>query len=290
MALFRTIALAALLCLAAPAAAQDPAVVYPPMEQRIAAAAQASRAASQMIAYDQAAWHATDQFLADAGSDTQSEIAARFPGAAGFVVIPTETQGQLEVLFVANRAEGPVAVASYIAEGSTILSGAIFAPGSERPLSPLAKRMFDAHNALLAAAAENSAGLCAPGTPNTLVLPPDESGVIHAYLLTPQTDPNSYPLGGHYRATIQPDGTVSEFRALYQDCLPITWDPEASDLPMQSFIATHSLDPQPNEIHGFVSYYVPFPMGIVTGDSIWIVIGGEIGEAVPMDAETGEIP
>lgn len=255
------------------------------LDLRVAAAQAAERRGAELYAYDQAAWHATDRFVADAGGGDPAAIAARFPGAAGYVVVPTDDPAVLETLFVARRAGALIAVDSYRTRGDQVIAGGLLTGDEQHPLSPIAAAMFTARDTLLRQAEADHAMLCTDSAPNTLVLPPDAAGTISAYLLSSATDADSYPLGGHYRMDLPADGAPGPLRPLARSCLAARWDRSQPDWEMSAFFVTSLLTDHPSEIHAFVSHYAPVPLGVITNDAVWLVVGGAVAEPVAFDED-----
>ena len=112
---------------------------------------------------------------------------------------------------------------------------------------------------------------------NSVVLPPrrpDEP--IYVYLLTPQTDGNAVPFGGHYRATVGADGKVSEIRPFTNTCIAMPLKPPKGPKPV-ALVITHLLDDVPTEIHVFSSYVAHMPVMVGTRDGrVWAVDRGLI--------------
>jgi hypothetical protein len=263
--LCRLIGIAAL-ALAVPASAQSDV----PAELAAAAAAAEARG-QQMYLYDQAAWHATDRFVAEFDLNNSSFM-------RGYIVLPRD-DGMLDTVFFGEIDGALVEVARYRVEGSEVVAGGVLEAVDRPPLSLLAVRMADARQTALNHASEQEFGLCADARPNTVVLPPDGSGNIAVYILTPQVSNEAYPLGGHFRVDIDPDGKVAASRRFLNSCFMLQMPrAEGGNSPV-AMVVSHLLDPQPTEIHMFVSRYfgLPIYVGTTANDLLWKVSAGQIG-------------
>jgi len=215
--------------------------------------------------YDQAAWHGAD------------DIRAHFPSllneAVGYVVTGDESHAEL-VFF-----DGPKSRAVYRA---AVANGRILKSGPASPdrveLTQLERRMIDAKDKALAAFKEANVGVCAEAIPNLAALPPDTpGGPIIVYLMTPQINPNTFPLGGHYSVEVHSDGSTGQVRRFTNSCvdMPRNQRPEGEPAP---FVITHLLDPTPTEIHVFTSLASNVPLVVLTHPRgrMWVVDGNSV--------------
>ncbi len=162
-----------------------------------------------LYAYDQAAWHGTDAFLA-LHPDTNGlahYICLKTP-AGWEVVFPrwNETHDRLMVAYEAKQAGGP--------ESYTAVK---YDPPREGPDDLVAKER----------ALELAIGDF--GTPNrsynTAILP-SEDGNLYVYLYPGQTKSDVWPLGGDVRYTISADGKrIVEKIQLHKAILDMEFDP-----------------------------------------------------------------
>lgn len=231
----------------------------------------AERRGRDMYLYDQAAWHATDALVEEV--DT-----AAIENPRGYIVVPRDGDAMLDTLFLQEVDGQLVSFARYTMDGSTVVSGEadIAAPV---PLSPLAQRMAAVRGPAIGAMADAQYGLCSETPPNTLTLPPEADGSIAFYLLTSTVAEDTYPLGGHYRALVAPDGTVATTKRFMNSCfdLPLRAPnaPEGSvGRPGIQFIHGDV----PSEIHVFASFYFPDGLYVITSsnDMLWLVEQGRI--------------
>lgn len=260
--MIRTLAAAAILALTPPAYAQVQS------QPRVSAAEQAAidlaLARGRLIyAYDQAAWHGTDDMLAKIEHPETKVRAWIVDGPAD---APT-------LIFFDQDRDDPHAV--YVAQfrDGKLTSGRVLGPGDDRTLSPARKAMITARARALEAWQAAKPLYCSDKHPNTVVLPPERpGGPFLVYVMTPQTETGSYPFGGHFRVEVGADGTVGASRSFTNSCLSIP----VSD--KDGFVTvTYLLDPVPTEIHVFTAMATQRGVVVVTGaDRLWAIDGGTI--------------
>jgi hypothetical protein len=88
-------------------------------------------------------------------------------------------------------------------------------------------------------------------------------------------DPGVFPAGGHYRYIIGADGKLLSSRAFTKGCVNI--DAKAVPKNAAGYAVSHILDPQPTEIHVFVSYNTPVKLFVIIEGSkdLWEVGKGK---------------
>jgi hypothetical protein len=266
---FPTVLLAAAAALVALPALADPT------EGQIAAAKEAEARGAEIYAYDQAAWHSTDRFVVDLKKHGMSLESAQDSGFGGYVVEPAGG-GQLLATYYAKQDGKWVAKARYWMQGSKVKKGGFLKPKDDPALSPMALKLIDAREKAIEAAVGQNVVLCTKGDLNTVVLPPRADGTIPAYVLSSGVDPGVYPAGGHYRYVFGPDGKLASSRAFTKGCLNV----DVRDVPKGAagYGVSHMLDPQPNEIHVFVSYNTPIKLFVIIEGSkdLWEVSKGKV--------------
>ncbi|UKK85269.1 hypothetical protein L7H23_03910 [Sphingopyxis sp. BSN-002] len=102
---------------------------------------------------------------------------------------------------------------------------------------------------------------------NRVILPRSAPGVPDlVYLLTPQTDFVSVPLGGHHRFEVT-DGKILAQRSFSKSCISVPLDKKAEALGI-----SHMLDPTPTEIHVVSVYAASKPIYVMTtmNDRVWV--------------------
>lgn len=245
-------------------------------EAEKSANAEAMERGRLLYRYDQAAWHSTDALMAAIRVDD-------YPDLRGWVVEP-HAGDTLLVTYFAQRKGPRYAVLRYVVRGSTVIEGGLVPKGADTNLSPLANRLVDARDAAAARFAKERLGLCTEANPNTIVLPPDEHDRIQAYIMSASKTAGVFPLGGHYRFTIGPDGKVESWRPFLKSCMIIDTRPEGEMQQKTAFFVSHVLDSQPTEIHYFARYNVPVDIAVMTTDGdIWML--GVDGFTNPKDSE-----
>jgi hypothetical protein len=259
------IALSALLMTAA-AAPSSPHM----SEQDMVAVKRAILRGNLLHAYDQAAWHGTDDL-----QRLMPDFAAK---VGGWIVDGPQERPQI-VFFDRDPAD-PHAL--YIAdfEGTKLLRSRVLAQGEDRSLSAPRKAMIAARRA--AGQRMEGAAMCKQAPFNTVVLPPESpGGPTLVYFLTPQTTNDAIPLGGHYLVEVAADGKARKPRPFTKSCLEMPLkNPEAVETAEPASIGTtHLLDPTPTEIHVFSAYAAGMPLFVATmkGGRLWKVENGSIG-------------
>ena len=91
-------------------------------------------------------------------------------------------------------------------------------------------------------------------------------GPIDVYEISPQTARGVYPVGGHFRVSVAPDGSVAANRGYASACVNVNVpEPAAGARPAPVGI-THLMDPLPQDIHAFLSAWTGHPLLVVAGD------------------------
>jgi hypothetical protein len=188
------------------------------------------------------------------------------PNAAGISGWIAEAEGNgVAVTFYADgdANSGPVIVYRVTINGGRIVDRDIHLTGTRPPLNPLQARMAAARAAT--AALPNQP--CGSEVFNVFVVPPlTADGVIDVYQISPQTRPGFYPLGGHFRTSIAPDGSVAGTRGYTSTCLDAAVAVPAPGTRPAPVSVTHLLDPLPQDIHVFLSAWTGHPLLVVAGD------------------------
>ena len=276
MRLVTPLVLLAAIALAAPALA-DPT----PSELTAASAAEARGA--EMYAYDQAAWHSTDQMQDDMQRAGLTYDSMRELGLAGFIVEPA-SDGLLLATYYGKKDGKTFAVARYWMAGSKVKRGGLVKLGEDAALSPLALQLIDRREKAVAVAIADEVSMCTKGHPNTLVLPPRVDGSIPVYFMSAAVENGTFPAGGHYLYVFDAAGKLASKRPFSKSCVLIDW----RDQPPKAEGAglSHLLDPQPTEIHVFVSLNMPGKLFVITtsNNDLWLIDHGHIAFKQVMDA------
>ncbi|HVQ09867.1 MAG TPA: hypothetical protein VMS43_15670 [Allosphingosinicella sp.] len=187
------------------------------------------------------------------------------PSAAGISGWIAEPEGNgVAVTFYADGDAGPVTVYRVNILGGRVVSRDVHvAVASRPPLNPLQARMAAAR----AATGRLDNRPCAGEDFNVFVVPPmTADGPIDVYQISPQTRRGFYFLGGHFKTSIAPDGSVAARRSFTNACLDTAVaDPVAGARPAPIAV-THLLDPLPQDVHVFLSIWTGHPLVVVAGD------------------------
>ncbi|MEQ1543029.1 MAG: hypothetical protein ABL926_12315 [Novosphingobium sp.] len=248
-----------------------------PAAEYAAAVAEAEARGAQLFAYDQAAWHATDSFQADIARKgfRLDNLPAQW-GAEGYIVEPASDDA-LSATFFGRKDGRHYAIARYTVSGSTVKGGGFLEGNGATALSPVAESMIAARRAAIEAFSKSDFGLCSRGPANTVVLPPNAQGQSAVYIFTSTTVAGIYPAGGHFRFDFDADGKLVSQRRFMKSCFDIDTRGRDGKTPA-AIVMTHLLDPQPTEIHTFVSYNVPVELYVATTSSktLWAVRKGKV--------------
>lgn len=207
----------------------------------------------KLFLYDQAAWHGTDDMMVKL-----PDWAGR---AAGYVI-----DGAPEVARITFFDRSPVPKALYVGQfkGTRLVSSKVLREGDDTTLDPGRLRLIAAREQALTAFRAGNVALCAKASPNIAVLPPEKlDGPMLAYLMTPQTDANVMPFGGHYRVEIAADGTVGPIKRFSTGCLDLGAS-KAKRGKVASLVVSQILDPLPTEIHFFAALALRTTIAVAT--------------------------
>lgn len=259
-----SVALLAMLA-AAPAHAQDkdadapqpiPAALQP-------AVTQAEFLGRQLYLHDRAAWLATDAMLAD------KRMRKLKKSVGGWLTEPTALG--VRVIFI-SKDDAPRRLYEIDVDESERLSE----PTLESPTPLTAEHLAQLRARNLAIS--QSFMQCARKY-NTVVLP--SSSGMRVYLMPGFAEHEVYPLGGYHLYEIDGAGEkILSSRKFSNGCIEHQDSPKG--LPKgakPSFgMFTHLLDPQPTEVHVFVSLHAKVPLMIMTIDNkmMWSVKSGKV--------------
>ena len=225
-----------------------------------------ARRGALLYAYDQAAWHGTDDMVAKL-PDYQSRV-------GGWIVDgPAEAP---ELVFFDNAGVRPVYVARF--RDGKLISGEVASAGAAE-LSAPRRRLIAARQAALAALDKSGAGRCSEAAMNSVVLPaaaPGEPTLV--YFLEPQRVIDAFPFGGHYLFPVDPSGRAGPMRRFAKTCIEISRvAARKDDETVVALLITHLLDPLPTEIHVFSSLAARLPVTVGTRDGrTWQVDGTRV--------------
>lgn len=244
---------------AAPAAAADPA---PRMSDAEAGSVQLALDRGKLIyAYDQAAWHGTDNALAKLGKDSDR--------LGGWIVDgPADAP---ELVFHDHDEADPKAV--YVArfKAGKLVESRVLRDGDDRTLSPERKAMIAARRAAADALPAAGATRCKDQRFNSVVLPASAPGEpVLVYFLTPQTSMDAVPMGGHYRVEVGSDGKPGKVRPFTKSCMEMPLTEKKKKAKPAALVLTHLLDPTPTEMHVFSAGAARMPIYVMTAENEWV--------------------
>jgi len=264
----KTVALAVALLLGSPAA---PAAAPAPTAAQAAAVAEAQRIGRDIYDFDQAAWGSTDALVA----------AIPDPGAQGVRgwIVEREPGGTIATYY-GLRDGKPYKIFVAHARGRKVTASHVVAAGEDAAMTAIEQRMVAARAVALEQQTLASIGFqpCERASLNSVVLvPPTADAPVPVYYLTPQVAMDRYPFGGNYRVDIAADGSVLGSRAFAKSCIAMA--PQAPPGGHAAgMVITHLLDPQPTEIHAWLSLVANVPIFVATIPSreLWGVEHGTI--------------
>ncbi|TDK23143.1 hypothetical protein E2F46_12330 [Luteimonas aestuarii] len=212
---------------------------------------------------DRAAWIATDVMQADRSARRLRR------SVRGWITEATGT-GTRVSFHDGSQPARPVYIVDVDQTGRSsvvdVAEGAAFDAG--------AQAMIRARNAAL-----SQAFLQCSRTYNSVVFPKDEE--IHVYLMPGTKQHHVYPAGGHHLFVFDAEGSaLRSNRKFTNGCIDLGGGGER----MAALMVTHLLDPQPTEIHVFISLNAPIPLMVATSSPRsadkpmgWVVEQGRIG-------------
>lgn len=249
------------------------AIAAPPSPTEVAqynaAIKDASHWGQLMYDHDQAAWKATDVLMADKAASKDKRL-------RGWITEATDAG--VRVVFVGE--EGGTMVALY--EITPAASSKIVTDSPARPMSTEERAEFTARSTAVAAL-----GARCTEKYNSVVLS-DGSGddrKWRVYLMPAPADPKVIPMGGYFRYEISPDGkTILDQRPFTKSCAMLPKDTLPKGMKSAGLAITHLLDPQPTEVHVFVSLTYKETVFVMTPNSIiWKVSGDTVTAQSKLD-------
>ena len=203
-------------------------------------------------------------------------------GIAGWIAEPEGNS--MTVTFYADVGEGDAlerkAVYRANVLGGRVVSREIFLGDDRPPLRPQQQRMAAAR----AIASGLSHQACGSQPFNVLVIPPaSPTANVDVYQVSSTAQRGHFPLGGHFRTTVAPDGSVVSERNFANSCVDIVATPVPEGQRPRPIGVTHLLDPMPTEMHMFLAQLASRPLLVATGEPsrVWAVTGEAIAEVRP---------
>lgn len=221
-----------------------------------------------IYAYDQAAWHGTDDLRAKA---------ADFTAKSGEWIVDGDAANP-ELVFVDKNAADPHAI--YIADfrDNTLVASKLLGAADDTRISADRKHMLAARDVAWAALVASGEKRCVDQPFNTVILPPKlPGGSTLVYFLTPQPDNDTIPFGGHYLIEVSPSGRAGPVRIFAKSCALFPLREKGGHTP-EALTISHLLDPTPTEMHVFASLAagVPVYVDTVQNGRLWAVEGRRI--------------
>ena len=207
--------------------------------------------------YDQAAAISTDEML---------RVLKEPAPVKGWIVEPAGDA--LLVTYYGLDGDRPFAIFKAGVGNEKVVSSHLITEKEDRSLSAIESQMVRAEQAAKGVSLKK----CIDARFNPVVLPPSADGTTIVYLLTPQVETGTYPVGGHYRVEVDGAGKVVASRPFLNSCLTIPAPPPNA----AAFFLTHLLDPQPTEIHVYLSLLTGKPIAVGTSQGNWMVEGTRI--------------
>jgi hypothetical protein len=262
--LLSIVCLAGLLA-AAPAPAPPPKPLTQGEQELVARALERG---TLIYAYDQAAWHGTD--------DLREKMGGKLTGIGGWVVDGPAEAPHL-VMIDADEKEPHAVYEADFAAGKLVRSH-LFTAREDRRLSPARLPLVAALRTAREALVKAKVGLCKPHPFNTVVLPGAASSPTLVYFLTPQTSTEAVPLAGHYLIEVSADGRAGPVQRFTKaDCMEMPLNSKAG--PSEGIGMTDLLHKVPTEVQVFTSLtaHVPVYVGTAASHRLWKVEGAKIG-------------
>lgn len=229
------------------------------------AIARATDLGALIYAYDQAAWHGTDDMIARIGAPDKK--------VGGWIVDGPAASPR--IVFFDQSETDPRAVYTARFTGTRLTESAL-PSGAKATLTPRQKHLIAALRTAQKALAAAKVGRCVDKPFNTVLLPPRKAAdPTLVYFLTPQTSTNELPLGGHYLVEVAADGVAGPVRAFTRTCLSV---PIGAGSANREIAVTDRIDATPTELHVFSSLAAHLPILIASpvSDRRWLIDGNHI--------------
>lgn len=251
-----------LILLGVPALAQD----LPVSQAELDAIAERGRL---LYVYDHAAWHTSQRLLEAIPDENQPEKGGWIiePGESGYVVTYYGIQNGDRYL-----------LAEFGVSGEDITYSEIPPVDEAQPVATRLNPLIDKLEAAIEAHLHTDFGPCTDATMNAYVLPSDAEGVTPVYVMSSQIEDGAFALGGHYRFDIDAANEVVASRRFLNSCLSLNLRGSEEGREAVGLVVSHSLDPNPIEIHVFASLWTGMPVHVLTAENRmhWLVTGDQI--------------
>lgn len=246
-----------------------------PTQAELAAVREAETRGAEIYAYDQAAWHSTDRFQSDLSKRDWTLEKAQQKGLMGYIVEP-DGDGLLLASYYGARDGRLFALARYWVRDGKVERGGFLSDADDSSLSLLALQLVQTRKQAMASAVEQKYFRCTSGNVNVVVLPPRADGSIPVYVMSSPVEQGVFPAGGHSRYVFDGNGKLLSSRPFSNGCVNIG----SSNASKQAagIVLSHLLDPQPTEMHVFISRNVQLPLFVITvgNHDLWEVSKGKV--------------
>ncbi len=254
----------------APQRAVTPAQSAPPLNAaQQAALNQLSERGRQLIAVAGAGQIATQDMLSRVANPQEA-------GIDGWIA---EVEGNgVTVTFYHDETDGPKTVFRANVLGNRVVSRDAFLGTYRPPLSRPQARLAAAR-----AATERLENRACTNQPfNVFVLPPARAGgPVEVYQMSSPSARGQFPLGGHFKATVNADGAIGASRSFAEGCPVATIaDVPAGQQPIPIPVTASGSETLPSEVHMLLSRMSGRPLLVTTGNPArqWLVAGDRIAE------------
>jgi hypothetical protein len=239
-----TIAALCLLSVVSPVCAED---AGPPVPEDLRPAVQAAEATGRRLQrLDRAAWIASDVIQ---GDRTTRKLRR---SVRGWITEPTDAGTRVSFFDGSEPARPLYAVDVDLAGRSTAVDLPTDATFDASTLALLRARQ----------AALSQDFMRCSRTYNSVVFREGEN--IHVYLMPGTTQADVYPAGGHHLFVFDAEGrSLRSRRPFTNGCIDLVGHPGPGQRAAMMMV-THLLDPQPTEIHVFMSLNAPVPLMVAT--------------------------
>jgi len=208
----------------------------------------------------------------------------RISETSGYVTTTAADRDQILTFIGRSGDDKPYAIwRGRYRDGAEIEGSLIERADSAATLTADEVAAFSAERAALSYVISNQSKLgpmsCAGDVmPNMIVLPPTKSDPMFAvYIMTPQTDKNVVPLGGHVRVVLDQNSHVQSLKRLTEGCHDIDLLHDGARLAADW--VGHRSERTPNEAHVFASLATDAKIMVDTGQKpYWKVDKGKIGK------------
>jgi hypothetical protein len=215
-----------------------------------------------------------------AGYLSRRDMLTRVPNATGAGILGWIAQPEgngVTVTYYAKEGDRLAAIYTGQVLGGRIISPQVFPAGSRPALTGPAARMAAAS----AAVDKLQHKPCNGPDFNNLVLPPEGSGPVLVYQMSPRMVADRVPGGGYFRVAVAADGSIAEASNLAGECKDLPLPAVAAGQRPKPLVVNARESLLPSELHVFLSLWTQRPVVVATGTEqvrLWGVTGSGIAE------------